>query len=758
MSSQTLFRIVRFFLYFTAVATPLFYFTRSVYPYGLPRTLFFQAAIELLFVLWLLLAWYEPKFRPTWTPLTKALAVFGALLLLTTFTGVDPWRSFWSTQERAVGVFTMLHVLALVLVTRSLMREIRMEPLLYASLGTSVIISVIALLQLRVAHLLLNEEITSRPGSTFGNPTFLAGYIALNLFFAAYLVFQWFRERRNEGRRPSTYRLWFPLGAGILYVVTLLITQTRGDILGVGVGFLTLLILFAVEPPGLPAGQAGVKGRIWGERRTYIWACAAIVAAGLLFFGTRGSEVWDAIPGLGRFKDISLTSESLAPRLIALEAAWKGFKERPLLGWGWDNYNIVFNKYYDPRALEANYQETRFDKPHNFVFEYLVVGGLPLALAYGAVFAALFWEAWRLRERLLGKILIAAGIAYAARNFFVFETLGPLLMWGIVLGLADGWYAHGETPRASAMPRKIPLYMADAAVVIASVPIYFLNILPLTMSHYQFLGFNYFLNNRPEQAVQSFRRAFTVWSPYAWGLKRDYAIAVAEAYFYNPERIPREEAWRALRAMEEVAREHPRDAYNHYALVDMYNQLSDLDPEALLPLAEREAEIALRLSPNRQEVYFSLAKTKSLQGENVAALALLKKALALAPKVADAHFYYGLIAYALGDAETGYAEIKQALALGKKWKKYHEPRVVGNFFADSGHLDEAIELYAEAIKMEPGDLEARAKLGIAYFIKGDTAHARQYLEEVSRRADLRESPSFDSLKPILDKLGIQLGN
>ncbi|MBI2888316.1 MAG: tetratricopeptide repeat protein [Candidatus Liptonbacteria bacterium] len=750
MQLHSLFKTVRALFYFTVIATPLFYFTRSVYPYGLPRTLFFQAAIEFLFVLWLLLAWYEPKFRLTWTPLTKALAVFGALLLLTTFTGVDPWRSFWSTQERAVGVFTMLHVLALVLVTRSLMRGIRIEPLLYASLGASAIISIISFLQLRIPHLLLNEEITSRPGSTFGNPTFLAGYIALNLFFAAYLVLQWFRERRNEGGRPSVYGLWFPLVAGALYVATLLITQTRGDILGVGVGFFVLLVLFAVEPPG-------PKGRVLGERRTYVVACIAVVGAGLLFFGTRGSEVWNAVPGLGRFKDISLTSESLAPRLIALEAAWKGFKERPLTGWGWDNYNIVFNKHYDPRALEANYQETRFDKPHNFVFEYLVVGGLPLALAYGAVFAALFWEAWKLRERLLGKVLIAAGIAYAARNFFVFETLGPLLMWGVILGLADGWYAHGETPHASATPRKIPLHMAGAAVAIALVPIYLLNILPLTMSHYQFLGFNYFLNNRPQPAIESFRRALAVWSPYAWSLKRDYATAVAEAYFYNPGRISQEEAWRALRAMEEVAREHPRDAYNHYALVDMYNQLSDLDPDTLLPLAEREAETALALSPNRQEVYFSLAKTKSLEGDNEEALALLKKALALAPKVADAHFYYGLVAYALGDAETGYAEIKQAVALGRKWKKHHEPRVVGNFFADSGHLDEAIELYAEAIKMEPDDLEARAKLGIAYFIKGDKVHARQYLEEVSRNADLRESPSYDSLKPILDALRIRLG-
>lgn len=29
--------------------------------------------------------------------------------------------------------------------------------------------------------------------------------------------------------------------------------------------------------------------------------------------------------------------------------AIEGFKEHPILGWGQDNFILVFNKYYDPR-------------------------------------------------------------------------------------------------------------------------------------------------------------------------------------------------------------------------------------------------------------------------------------------------------------------------------------------------------------------------------------------------------------------------
>ena len=92
-----------------------------------------------------------------------------------------------------------------------------------------------------------------------------------------------------------------------------------------------------------------------------------------------------------------------------------------------------------------------------------------------------------------------------------------------------------------------------------------------------------------------------------------------------------------------------------------------MNPSEYLPKAEAEAARALALSPDRQEIYFSLAKTKTLEKQYGAALDLLKKALALDPKVPDAHFYYGLVAYVTGDSATGYSELRAAMQLGRKW-------------------------------------------------------------------------------------------
>ncbi len=748
MSSRTLFRIVQGLLYLLIAGTPLFYLSRTVYPYGLSKTFFFQAVVELLFVAWVLLAWREPRFRPRSTPLIIALSLFAGILLLTVFTGVDPWRSFWSTQERAVGVFTLLHIIALVFVLRSVVRELRVERLLYVSLGASLLVSLLGFLQLFVPRLLLpNEGIQFRPGSTFGNPSFLAGYLIFSIFLAGYLWYRRYRLRMERRGTTSSFAAWFLSVCFLADGIVLFLTGTRGALLGAAAGAFLFL--------GLLAWSTSQQ-----TRRVVLVVLGSFVLFGLFFWGTRGNLLWKEVPGLGRFQGLSLQSDALAPRLIALEAGWKGFKERPLVGWGWENFNVIFNKFYDPRALEANYQETRFDKPHNFILEYMDAGGLPLVLAYIAVFAAFYWEASRIRDRLWGNLAIAAAGAYVVQNLFLFETIGPLLLWAVYMGLVDAAYAEEKEGKVSGSKSVLPssrvsLGAALAAFLPAAFFVYFINIQSVIASSYQFWGFNYFLNNRPEEAIKSFMQGISLWGPYRWNMERDYAIAVAQAYFYNPDKVSAEEAKQAVRAMEASVRAHPLDAYGHYALVDIYNQVSNIDPSRYLPAAEKEAATALVLSPNRQEVYFSLAKTKSLEGDNPAALKLLQKALALDPQVPDAHFYYGLIAYALGDNDTGYRELQKSLALGRSWKNYNEARVAGNFFADSGYLEEAITAYSAALALNPFDLEARTKLGVAKYIKGDMAGARENLLEVSRYFDFRTSPSFASLKPILNALGIE---
>ncbi len=714
-------------LFTILIGTPVFYLKQSVYPYTFPKTLFFQFAVEILFAIWLALAIVDVNYRPKRTPLLIAGAAFLGILLLTSLFGVDPSRSFWSTYERMLGVFTLIHLAVLALVISSLYREIPWKKILYASLATAAFVSILAIIQKRIPNLLLNEPI-DRPGSTFGNPTFLAGYLAFNILVGFYLFLETFKrsQLKQAGKHlvekiTRTLFIRGSIGAlTLLSVVALFFTETRGDLLGLGAALFTLFIIFTFRPPE----NVG----LFSSRRLYFGVILLFLVFGSFFWLTRQNSFWEHVPGLGRFKDISLSlSESnpdLLPRLAAIKAAWKGFLDRPITGWGWDNFNVVYNKYYDPHTLEINYQETKFDKPHNFILEDLVSGGAPLLLARIALFGLFIFEALK-RKSLFGSFAVAVLVGFVIRDIFVFDTIGPVLMFYLFAGIVDGEYAlrargasetahHHNGARVDGGQARLSPYfliVIGVGVIIA----YMINIPSMRAGNYEFLAYNAFVNGHPDKGVAYFDDARAAAGPYAWNFTRDFAKAVSEAYFYNPGAVKKEDAARAIHEMEKVAEEHPQDAYNHYSLVDFYNQTSDIDPKTFLDAADREAQIALTLSPNRQEVYFSMAKTKAIRGDYAGAIVVLKKALDLDPKVADAHFYYGLLLSANKDLAGGYAELKTAIALGKTWKNYYEPRTVADFFAAAGHTDEAIDLYRVAVQMSTTD-DSETRLKVADFL------------------------------------------
>ncbi len=775
MLPRTLLKSIKFLIFTTVIGTPLFYFKWSVYPYTLTKQLFFQSVIELLFVLWLALAVQDKKYRPRWTPFTIGLTVFLLFLTFAALFGVDPVRSFWSTYERAIGVVAVYHLSALALVLSSLGRELPWRKIFYASLGTSFVLSVIAWMQLyNDSLLLLSESAGGRPGSTFGNPSFLADYLLFNIFIGTYLIFDYWRAKEDRGilseagkpafggTRPSPYELVFLFVVLAANLSALFIAQTRGAIIGLGVGAFILLLFFAVRPPKLSV-------RTLSSRAFYAGIAAAIVLFGGIFWFTRGSAVWSKVPGLSRFKDISsiLTTDEFIPRRAALAAAWQGFLEKPILGWGSENFNIVFNAHYDPKTLESSYGETRFDKPHNFVMESLVSGGILLALAYFTLFGLFVFESVRLRDRLWAGIAIAAIIAYATSDFFLFETIGGLPMLYLLFGFVDGIYRsekamqvrpenkkqHQASPRAQSDLLRV--YAPWGFLAIGCIGVYFVNILSFKASYNQWLGFDAILHGQQKAAMDDFRAAASTASPYKWNFERDFAAEAAQIYFYNPGFLSNQDVLDGVAAMEAARDAHPLDAYNHYALIDIYNQVSALDVKKYTSEAEHEAQVALELSPNRQEILFSLAKTKSIEGDNHAALGVLKQALDLDPKVPESHFYYGLLAFATGDSNLGYQEVEASIQMGRKWKTYYEPRTVANFFADSGHLAEAIGLYKDALVMEPEDAETEIKLGMAYYAEGDMGNARQYLSDAAKKFDFTKSPSYGEFKPILDRLGIE---
>lgn len=760
MLSAYLRKIVKILVFVVVVGTPLFYFKPGVYPASLGKTAFFQIAVELLFFSWLGLAILDRRFRPRFTPLVVSGGILLVAFAITGALGVDSWRSFWSTQERALGIFALFHMAAFALVVSSLGKDLPVKRVLAASTTAAVLVAVIALL----------EGVGSRPGSTFGNPAFLGGYLVLSFLFALYLILDVLKRRESAHSaltNKERAKLGLLIAAAAFFTAVLFITETRGSILAFGVALIVLGGLFVVRPP---------ESRVafLGKRSFYLALIGAAMLLGISFWFTRSSVLWSTIPGLDRFANVSLSSMELQPRISAIRAAWKSFLDHPATGLGWENFNIGFNKYYDSAAPWVSYLETRFDKPHNFALEVLSVGGLTLALAYLVFYGAYAFTLWRIGSPLFAQTTTALLVGYIVHGAFLFETLGTMLLVFLVAGIVDGAYrarreavgtleeaslAHPEAKEFPATSREpepgvLRKRLALGAALVAVIPIYFVNIPSLAASYYQAQGFRYYAQQSHFQSRTSFKKAITLRNPYLADIKKDYAIMVAGVYFYHREAVTQEEALEAVGTLEETSLAHPEDAFYHYTLVDLYNQIVDINPEIFLPAAEAEATKALELSPNRQQIYFSLARTRYLAGKRAEALTLAKKGLDLNPRVPDGHFYYGLLNFVTGKPDVGYAEIKKAIELRRPWKDYNEPRVVANYFADYRKFDEAIELYKKALELYDGDLEARAKLAVVYYLVGDKASAKLNFEKALEKGEFISGPSYQSVLPALKELGL----
>jgi uncharacterized membrane protein len=63
------------------------------------------------------------EFRPRMTIVNGAVIAFILSFAISTFTGVDPYHSFWDNHERMLGLFTIAHYVAYFFVASSVFKN-----------------------------------------------------------------------------------------------------------------------------------------------------------------------------------------------------------------------------------------------------------------------------------------------------------------------------------------------------------------------------------------------------------------------------------------------------------------------------------------------------------------------------------------------------------------------------------------------------------------------------------------------------------
>ena len=711
---------------------PFIYAGWKTFPFIVSKVIALRMAVEVLFMAALLLLVLDPPRRPKKSLVLLLLGGWVVSLLLSTAFGIDPYRSFWGNHERMTGVFTLVHFAVVsVLAAMAFPTGGSWRRLWGWGLSTSAVMAVIGFIQYFSPTGLLHTAGGGRIWATLGNYIYLAQYSLFFMFLAL-----WFAVSGTRKYRPLA--LVIVIAQGLI----LLLSETRGALLGAAIGAIILCLWLLRNPHDHRARRLGAASLL---------AVAVFSAAVWLAKDTR---VIRSIPGIRRVSELSLVSGGAPTRLIAWSIALEAFRARPVFGWGIENYYYAFNQYYRPVSLRYSYYETWFDRAHNAYLDLLSMQGAVGTAATIALYAGMFLV-FRRHGRRGKEAYLEAGFAsailgsYLAQNFFVFDSPTSYLLFFLLAGWAirlEWGYGHVQGSLPVRQIKPLPSALIGAAALAIVFLIFITNIQPLRANHIGLKASSAIrVSGNLAEGVGRYLQAISIPNPMIRDLRTDLARDVSEIVG-NPNLEPREAATAWTIAVSELFKniEHrPKDTYDRILLGQLYNQGVAYDPAAL-EKADKVLTEAVPFSPKRQQIYFTLAKTRLLGGRAVEAVKMLEGVVADEPLVPDSHWYLGLVLHDAGDLPRAWSEILRALDLNYQWKNPVEIIFTAEVAKKVGDVSRQVTLLEEAGSYFGQIGEYHARLAEAYASVGMVEKAQ---EESVKAVYLDES-----LKPRMQEL------
>ncbi|MDP3958236.1 MAG: O-antigen ligase family protein [bacterium] len=682
---------------------PLFVSSELFFPFISGKNFAFRILIELMAAAYLLLAFRDASYRPKRTWMLVAYAAFMLIIAVADVFGENFYRSFWSNYERMEGLIAHLHFFAYFVMAGTVLTTEKLWTRFWqTSIFVSALLGFYGIFQLSGRFDIHQGGV--RLDATLGNATYLAAYMLFHAFITALL----FAREAAGSKMRWVYGALIALQLFILYY-----TATRGAMLGLlGGGVVVAALAFFLNR---------------GDRRVRKLAAGAIAAVIVLAGGVylfKDTSFVRESPVLSRFASISLSETTTKSRFLIWNMSLEGVKEHPLLGYGQENYIIVFNKQYDPRMYA---QEPWFDRAHNVFFDWLIAGGILGLLAYLSLFGvALYYLLVRDRDSFSAaekSIFIGLLAAYFFQNVFVFDNFTSYFLFASVLAYlafrAEGTTAPALAP-SFAPPPAVARLFAPAVLVTTLLVLYFANVRPIMAGatliealspHQEGLGKNlelfeksiaYGTFGRGEAREQLIQAAIRVQTPAA-------PVEVRQRFFET-----------ARREMLIHIDENPKDARYELFLGSFLNKFGMYD-EALAHL-----ERARELSPKKQSILFETASSYLGKREYTKALALLKEAYELEPSFVEARLLYGMGAlYARNDALAA-----ELLVPAYGTLLIPDDRVI-NAYAARGEYGKVAELWKLRIQAEPNNINYHGALAASYFKMGRVSESIAALRKIS---------------------------
>ncbi|MEK7584482.1 MAG: O-antigen ligase family protein, partial [Patescibacteria group bacterium] len=246
--------------------------------------------------------------------------------------------------------------------------------------------------------------------------------------------------REFVGKLCDAFLYGLPLVVFIFLIGT---TQTRGALVGLAMGIIAMSIMLLVRK---------------GERRAVrIASCLiilSIIGSGALIISNRDNAFIQRVDILSKIASISRSDGTVQTRLVSWEAGLKGFLDRPLFGWGLEQYQVIFNKYFPVVIYTDEGTPLWFDRPHNLLVQYLAEGGVITVITYLAflvVFVLLMIR--HQKQKYTDVLFVGLIVAYLGQNLFVFDSINSYVPFYLMLAMMLHLLVREGDPHGAASPQ-----------------------------------------------------------------------------------------------------------------------------------------------------------------------------------------------------------------------------------------------------------------------------------------------------------------
>jgi len=704
--SSTLKQILSY-LAIGALLTPFFININTYFPFIITKATVFRLIVETMFIIWVIYL-FKNKEKIHLSTLAKAILIYGIILIISALLGVNFSWSIFSGNERMEGVFGIWHFILFFLILVTTFSREELENLLKTQIYIGLFYSLVAVLSYAGVGPINPQMTSNRLAGFTGNPSFFAAYALFNAFFALYFYFEEYRLNKK------LLNWWFLIFG--TFSLLMFLTGCRGVVIGYGLAMLIigLAIIFKKDK------------EILKLKKLFISLFAFGLIFLLLVFSFRNTSFVKNNFALERLTSISLKDPTAVSRLYSAQTAFKAFLEKPWFGWGPENYQPAYIKYFNPNVIKYLPSDFFFDRAHNKPMEVLATTGIFGFTSYLAIFACAFLILYKKQQKdsnwFLGSLALIGGIiGYFVQNIFIFDFHESYLMFFLILSFIDS-FSEKKTKGTIVQAKESPVdFSKDLLKSFVIIGCFCLVIFSLTF----FVIKPYFVSleiirtlkeirlNQPDLAYNSLKKIFL--SPSF--LKEDAIIASAKVIADYSNQLKKEDLAKIVDLLVKEADEILEKYPEKYLLLVYKGRLEEIstnwDKKNYLK-AEETFKKAVSLAPFFPQPRIFYIKLLLESGETEKAKTQIEEILKLNPDIPEINYFSYIILESEGKKEEALNYLVKAIEGGIQ---------IFNTKVITGLVEELIplkrydlikELYLQAINLDPKNVQIYVSLATTY--------------------------------------------